>query len=176
MLAHSGLCYDDWHIAAMEINVIIDGKFGGCPERDWLRRIAAQVLKAQDSGPNAEIGLVITGQEKVQELNRTYRGEDRPTDVLAFHMIPEEEHEGEPSLFVVPPDGVTHLGEVVISYPQAVMQAQEHQHPVRKELAILIIHGVLHLLGYDHERPEQKREMTAREQAILNKIILNREE
>ena len=176
MLAFRGLCYDDWHIAAMEINIIIDGEFEGCPGADWLRSVAERTLAAQKVSPNAEMGLVITDQARVQELNRTYRREDRPTDVLAFYMTPEEGKGGsEQPPFVVPPDGVTHLGEVVISYPQAAIQAQEHRHPVAKELAVLIVHGVLHLLGHDHERPEQKREMSAGERDILNKILVDME-
>jgi len=176
LLAYRGLCYDDWRIAAMEINIIIDGEFAACPEAAWFQRIAAQVLVAQKAGPNAEMGLLITGQERMQELNRTYRREDRPTDVLAFYMTAvEEEHESESARFVVAPDGLIHLGEVVISYPQAVIQAQERGHSIEKELAILIIHGVLHLLSYDHERPEPEREMAAREQAILNAIFMESE-
>ena len=160
----------------MEINLIIDGEFTGCPDIEWFQHIAAQVLDAQGAGGNAEIGLVITGQEKVQELNRDYRGEDRPTDVLAFYMTAAGgQPESESTQFVSPPDGMRHLGEVVISYPQAVTQAQEHRHSINKELTILIIHGVLHLLGYDHENTQQKQEMAAREQIILSKIILEQE-
>ncbi len=160
----------------MEINLIIDGEFTGCPDADWFQHVVAQVLGAQDAGGNVEIGLVITDQEKIRELNRDYRGEDRPTDVLAFYMTAAgEQPESEPARFVPPPDGIQHLGEVVISYPQAVIQAQEHRHSIKKELTILIIHGVLHLLGYDHENAQQKQEMSAREQIILNKIILEQE-
>ncbi len=160
----------------MEINLIIEGEFTGCPDADWFQHVAAQVLDAQDAGRNAEIGLVITNQEKVQELNRDYRGEDRPTEVLAFYMTTAaEQPESEPAQFVSPPDGMRHLGEVVISYSQAVIQAQEHRHSINKELAILIIHGVLHLLGYDQEDTQQKQEMAAREQIILSKIILEQE-
>ena len=72
--------------------------------------------------------------------------------------------------FVAPPDRVLHLGEVIISYPQAVIQAEECQHSLKKELAILIIHGVLHLLGYDHDKPEPERKMRAREAEILSGI------
>ncbi|HEY81969.1 MAG TPA: rRNA maturation RNase YbeY [Dehalococcoidia bacterium] len=151
---------------AREIGVIIDEGFAGCPEADWLRGIAEQVLIAEGVGPDVELGLVITTQEKVRELNRTYRGEDRATDVLAFYLTsPDKEAD-----FVSPPDGVVRLGEVIISYPQAVVQAQEQQHSVEKELIILIIHGVLHLLGYDHEAPEDERRMRAREREILNRI------
>ncbi len=153
--------------------MVIDGEFAGCPDADWFRGIVEGALKAQGVSPNAEMGLVITDQARVQELNKTYRDEDRPTDVLAFYMTTGGEEPGStPERFVVAPDGKRHLGEVIISYPQAVIQAQEQGHSVEKELAILIIHGVLHLLDYDHERPEQKREMAAREQAILNMVSL----
>jgi len=161
----------------MEINVIIDGDFAECPEVSWLRSVAEQVLIAQGVSSNAELGLVITNQERVQELNRNYRGEDRPTDVLAFYMTSTAEEAGaESPSFVIPPDGILHLGEVIISYPQAVMQAKEHQHSVKKELAILIIHGVLHLLGYDHDKPEPKHQMRNREKEILNQIEVDKEE
>jgi len=155
----------------MEINVLIEGNFEGCPEMSWLQSLAEQVLAAQGADFNIELGLVITSQEKVRELNRDYRGKDAPTDVLAFYMTSGAVETGADSpSFIVPPDGVLHLGEVIVSYPQAVTQAQEHRHSIRKELAILIVHGVLHLLGYDHEKPGQKREMRAREKEILSRI------
>lgn len=157
----------------MEINVLIDGDFERCPETGWLQSIAEQVLIAQGTGSDVELGLVITTQERVQELNRSYRGEDKPTDVLAFYMIPAAEETGaESPFFVAPPDGVLHLGEVIISYPQAVIQAKEHQHSIKKETAILIIHGVLHLLGYDHDKPEPERRMRAREAEILAQVAV----
>ena len=149
----------------MEINIITDGDFTECPDESWLRSLAEQVLLAQDVSSNVELGMVITTQEKVQELNRSYRGQDKPTDVLAFCMTPVA---GE--TFVAPPDGILHLGEVIISYPQAVIQAKEQGHSIKRELAILIIHGVLHLLGYDHEKPEQRKQMRARETEILSRI------
>ncbi len=62
------------------------------------------------------------------------------------------------------------IGEVIISYPQAAIQAEEHRHLVKREIAILIIHGVLHLLGYDHEEPEPERQMRAEEAEILRQI------
>ena len=68
------------------------------------------------------------------------------------------------------PDGILHLGEVIISYPQAVTQAEEHQHSVKREIAVLIIHGILHLLGYEHDKPELRQQMIAREKEILSYI------
>ena len=146
----------------MEINVLIEGGFEECPEASWLRSVAEQVLTVQGADSDVELGLVITTQERVQQLNKSYRGKDEPTDVLAFYMTSAD--------FIEPPDGMRHLGEVIISYPQAVLQAKEHRHSTKKELAILIIHGVLHLLGYDHEESEQARQMRGREADILSQI------
>lgn len=157
----------------MEINVLIDEGFEGCPEVDWLRSVAERVLIAQGAGSDVELGLVITSQERVQQLNLSYREKDEPTDVLAFYMMPTAEQIGtEAPHFITPPDGVLHLGEVIISYPQAVIQAEEHQHSIKKELAILIIHGVLHLLGYDHNKPEPERQMRVREKEVLSQIAV----
>ncbi len=139
----------------------------------WLQSVAEQVLVTQDAGSRLELGLVITNQERVQQLNRSYLGRDEPTDVLAFSMLPEPLATGESeasSPFVQPPDGVLHLGEVIVSYPQAVIQAEEHQHSVKREIAILIIHGVLHLLGYEHDKPELEHQMKTREKGILSCI------
>jgi len=153
----------------MEINVLVDEDVEGCPGGSWLEKVAEKVLVAQGAGSTAELGLVIVGQEKIRQLNLNYLGKDEPTDVLAFSMLPEQLG-GDLAPFVAPPDGKKHLGEVIIAYPQAVIQAEEHQHSVRREIAILIIHGVLHLLGYEHDRPELEREMRAREAEILSYI------
>ena len=152
----------------MEINVLIDEGLEGCLEISWLQSVVEQVLVAQNAGSRVELGLVIASQERVQLLNLSYLGRDEPTDVLAFSAIEEIGADFPP--FVTPPDGVLHLGEVIISYPQAVTQAEEYQHSTKKEIAILIIHGVLHLLGYEHDKPELKRLMSAREEEILSHI------
>ncbi len=152
----------------MEINVLIDEGLEGYLEVSWLQSVAEQALVAQDAGSKVELGLVIANQERVQQLNRSYLGKDEPTDVLAFSA--REEIDAELPPFVQPPDGVLHLGEVIISYPQAVIQAKEHRHSVEREIAILIIHGVLHLLGYEHDKPELERQMKTREQEILSCI------
>ena len=157
----------------MEINILIEEVYGGYLEVSWLRSVAQQALVTQDADSGVELGLVITGQERVQQLNRRYLGKDVPTDVLAFAMLPEPlvlVESGKSSLFTQPPDGVLHLGEVVISYPQAVVQAKEHQHSIKREIAILIIHGVLHLLGYDHYKLELEYQMKTKEREILNCI------
>lgn len=155
----------------MEINVLIDEAVDGELETGWLQNVVEQSLMALDTVPEVELGLFITSQEKVRELNRSYRGKDEPTDVLAFAMRPAAPvPEADTTPFIAPPDGVLHLGEVIISYPQAIIQAEEHQHSVKREIAILIIHGLLHLLGYDHERREQEHLMSAKETEILSRF------
>ena len=152
-----------------EIEVSVEEEFQGLVNEDWAKRIARQVLKAEGVAPPYEVSLVFTDSETVQQLNRDYRGVDRPTDVLAFYMLSKKEAD---SAFALPPDDVLHLGEVIISYPQAVEQAKEQGHSIEKEMALLIIHGILHLLGYDHEEPGDESEMRPREKELLERCPL----
>ena len=152
-----------------EIEISVGEEFRGLVDEEWVRRITQYVLKAEGVSPPYEISFVFTDSETVQRLNRDYRGVDEPTDVLAFYMLSQKEAD---SSFVLPPDGITRLGEVIISYPQAVGQAKEQGHSVDEELALLIIHGILHLLGYDHEKPEEAKRMREREKELLGKCLL----
>ncbi|MBL7166111.1 MAG: rRNA maturation RNase YbeY [Dehalococcoidales bacterium] len=154
----------------MEINVLIDEGLESCLDVAWLESVVVEVLLAEGTDPGSELGLVITDQEKIRELNLVHLGEDEPTDVLSFPMLPDSGDEEEWGTFIVPPDGITHLGEVIISFPQAVIQAEERGHSVQKEVATLIIHGVLHILGYDHDEPEREGRMQACEAEILARI------
>ena len=158
-------------VMGLEINVSIGEGLEAYLDMDWLHSIVEQALVAQGVTSNVELGLFIAGGEKVRQLNRDYLGKDEPTDVLAFSMLPAKETPGADfSPFILPPDGVTHLGGVIVSYPQAVIQAGENNHPVKKELTVLIVHGVLHLLGYEDKKPELKKKMVARENEILSYI------
>jgi len=152
-----------------EIEISVEEEFGVVLNEGWVRGIAQQALEAESITSPYELSLVFTDSETVQRLNRDYRGVDEPTDVLAFYMLPGKTTNNLP--FILPPNGVTHLGEIIISYPQAEEQAREQGHPVEQELALLIIHGILHLLGYDHEKPEEEAKMRAREKELLEKIV-----
>ena len=148
---------------------MVESGLGDCLEVDWLQDIAQRVLRTQGLDSRTEVDLVIASQGKVQALNRQYLGRDWPTDVIAFSLRANDD-QGQELSFVLPPDGVTRLGEVIISYPQAVAQAGELGHSVKKEVAILIIHGVLHLLGYRDDEPELKRQMMAKQDELLSTI------
>ena len=147
---------------------MVDEELEGKLEVSWLRGVAEQALIALGVGDSAELSLFIATEERVKQLNRDYLGKDEPTDVLAF-AASEEAGADLPS-FVQPPDGVLHLGEVIISYPQAVRQAEEYKHPVKKEILILITHGLLHLLGYEHDSPELELKMKTREEEVMGRI------
>jgi probable rRNA maturation factor len=127
-----------------------------------LRRAVEETLSQCGVASPVELGVLIAGDEEMRRLNRTYRGRDETTDVLSFGMGGED--------FILPPDGVRHLGEVIVSYPQAVRQAREMGHPVEKELMLLVIHGVLHLLGYNGEEPEAERRMREMEGKISRRM------
>lgn len=155
-------------ICLMEVSVLFDAGFTKLLSREWLKNIAEMVLSAENR-PGAALNIVITGQEKMRRLNKMYLGRDKPTDVLSFSLCGSAE--GIP--FPTPEEDAERLGDVIISYPQAEVQAIEHHHSVQKEVAILLIHGSLHLLGYDHDTPEAKRRMKKRETAIL-KLVAER--
>jgi len=123
---------------------------------------AAQAALSQRSAPRqVELTIVISDDEQLRQLNDQFRSIDAPTDVLSF-----------PADFVDPENDVPYLGDVLISYPRAEAQAQESGHPVMAELQLLVVHGVLHLLGYDHAGVEEKARMWAAQSEILRQLGL----
>lgn len=127
--------------------------------RDLVRTVSA-ALQAEGR-PAAEVTLVVTGDEAVADLNRRYRGIDGPTDVLSFAA-----QEATPG-FVSAPEMARYLGDIVIALPFVKRQAAELGRSLADELRLLSVHGVLHLLGYDHAEPGEEKAMWARQDAIL---------
>jgi probable rRNA maturation factor len=151
-----------------KLNILIEEQFQGCLEENWLQQVIEETLATCGVNSRVELGLLISNDGVICELNQKYRGVDEATDVLAFALT---ETESEKDSFITPPNGILHLGEVIISYPQAKRQAEEYGHPVEQELALLIIHGMLHLLGYEHDEPRHEKEMRALEEKILGQVI-----
>ena len=152
----------------IQLGIQIEKSFAGLVSEDWLRQAAELTLATTGINSPVELGIVITDDNTVHELNRIYRGIDDTTDVLAFTFSEPSGNQAEH--FITPPDDFAHLGEVIISLPQAREQAGMQHHPLEKELALLVAHGVLHLLGYDHKRPEDDRKMRAMEARVLHLI------
>lgn len=129
-------------------------------ELEAFERLAAFVLDREDAPQAIELSIAIIGLAEMTELNRRYRGKEGPTDVLSFGC-------DDPCAVTGPDEPVT-LGDVVISPEVAEEQAASLGHTVEQELNLLLVHGVLHLLGYDHESDEDAEVMQARERALLD--------
>lgn len=153
---------------SQEIGIVIDGQFREAVDEKCVGQLVVWILATEGVAEPYEVSLIFTDSETVQRLNRDYRGLDEPTDVLAFPLL--SQRDSDPP-FTLPPDGVTHLGEVIISCPQASEQARQQGHSLERELAVLIIHGILHLLGYDHEEPDTERKMKEKETNLLERCF-----
>ncbi len=129
---------------------------------DLLRELAEEVLNLEKVDTEAELSLVLADEDEIQRLNAQYREIDSPTDVLSFPQF-QDDLEG-PHL----------LGDVIISPQIAQAQAIEHRHSLEKEMAVLLIHGILHLLGFSHETPEDRSIMQEREEKILNYFLVEK--
>ena len=125
-----------------------------------LAALARRTLTAEGVQPPTELSILVTDDDTIHELNERYRGVDAPTDVLSFGLDGDD-------TFATPPASRRQLGEVVISFPTAARQAEEAGHSTHDELARLLVHGILHLLGHDHQSSQQARAMRAREEALL---------
>lgn len=135
--------------------------------REIIIKAAEKTLEAQGiPKDDVEISVVVTDNEDIQKLNKKYRGLDCPTDVLAFPMY-------ESTLQII--DAIKEfrevlLGDVIISLEKAREQAEEYGHSLEREISFLVIHGVLHLLGFDHKEEKQRKIMRQEEDKILNAL------
>ena len=142
---------------------------GSLEEMENIVRRAVEITGPLYDVENSEVSVTLTCDEYIHKLNLEYRGLDRPTDVLSFAFVDSEEPEIEDG----PETEV--LGDIIISLERAWAQAQEYGHSMERELSFLTVHGMLHLLGYDHMTEEDKAEMRAKEEEALRAINLSEE-
>jgi probable rRNA maturation factor len=126
-------------------------------------------------GPD-HITVMITGDERIRELNRDFKGEDEITDVLSFNVDANtdenvDEEEDWPEAGSSEEANSDRLGDIAISLPQVIKQAAENDKSPERELAMLTIHGVLHLLGYDHAELDEEKVMFAKTDVVLARIF-----
>ena len=153
------------------IDVQIFDEFKNVVSEGHVLEAVSAVLESESCDPHTQVSVVIADDDVVRELNLQHRGLDENTDVLSFSFTHEGEYYGEEDRsaretdidFVLPPteSNDASLGEIIISYPQTRRQAERDGHPVDRELTVLLVHGVLHLLGYDHEEPDDEAVMKA---------------
>jgi len=137
-----------------------------------LRGVVRHTLRRQRCPSNTAVGVALVSDRAIRQLNRRFLGIDRPTDVLSFPL--NAAHERTRRLQIPAagarrplPGAREYLGDVVISVERARVQAREAGHPVRTEVALLAVHGVLHLLGYDDHRPRQAALMARRQRLLV---------
>lgn len=143
--------------------------------RAFIRKVIRTALAAEGVDFPCEVDVLITNDEAIHQVNLDMRGVDRSTDVLSFpefDLTPGQLPEAEDA---DPGTGMMPLGDMVISWEHVTAQAKEYGHSNRRELAYLVVHSVLHLLGYDHlDEGPQKKQMRAREEAILAELGITR--
>ncbi|RUA15836.1 MAG: rRNA maturation RNase YbeY [Clostridia bacterium] len=148
----------------MTIEIDIDEAYLPFVSPHRLSKAVQAVLDAESAV--GDVTVFITDDDAVAELNQRFLGIDGATDVLSFPA------QGEESNFVLPPDLATipYLGDIVIAFPYTQRQARRLNRPLMPELMLLVVHGALHLLGYDHTTPDEKAEMWARQDTILGAL------
>ncbi|RKP55222.1 rRNA maturation RNase YbeY [Cohnella endophytica] len=174
----------------------IDEREGGAGEREeqWMALLEKLLRIAGEKEQVTEgiVTLTLTDDEGIRELNRQYRGLDKPTDVLSFSLIegeePEIRYEGEYEASEESEEGDGEwtdeaqaaspyselLGDIVISIPRAEAQAEEYGHSFERELGFLFVHGFLHVVGHDHADEAQEKEMFAKQELVLQEAGLTR--
>jgi probable rRNA maturation factor len=133
--------------------------------QELLPRVTEVAARRLSIPENAELSITIVDDEQISRLNRDYRGLEGPTDVLSFSLL---EGEGPDRL----PESMLLLGDVIVSAERAVSQAESYGHSLEREIAFLVVHGILHILGHDHG--DEMGEMGTLTEQILGETGLSR--
>ena len=144
------------------INVVFNEMFEGSVGSEILEITALKVLEHEQQPEEVDVSIAIEDNAQLQELNLKFLGIDAPTDVLSF---PADE--------IDPDTGNLYLGDIIISLPTATAQAAAAGHPLQNELQLLVVHGMLHLLGYDHATTEMKTEMWELQAQLLTGLSVD---
>lgn len=153
------------------IDVQVREAFAAAVPEHLIRRVVDIALCHGRQGGPDHVTVLITDDDTLRSLNRDFRGIDEVTDVLAFNARGgwRDDRPGsrDEEAFPLPPGEQDRLGDIAVSYPQAARQAEAADVPIDRELALLVAHGVLHLLGFGHSDPRREEAMAARTRSIL---------
>ncbi len=167
------------------MTVLTENPKGYPVDEKWLEELVRAALTVHGAIPDAQVSLTLTDDEGIRELNREFRGVDASTDVLSFPLLDYGEDYDEEDTDEVweeddvdrdPETGEVLLGDIVLSMETAERQAEEFGHGLQREVGYLIVHSMMHLLGYDHEEEEDKRIMRDMEEKALSLVGLTRDE
>jgi probable rRNA maturation factor len=141
------------------INIDVLEKYASIINQNSIINTAAFVVQQISHEKEVDLSIVVTSDAVIQDLNYRFRDLNSPTDVLSF-----------PSAEIDPENGRLYIGDVIISYPRVIDQAQGAAHSIEDELLLLVVHGILHLLGFDHNSPHEKNRMWTKQANILNTL------
>lgn len=127
--------------------------------RSEIIRAGQSVFRNMSDGKIYSLSILICDDAEIKNLNNTYRGFDHPTDVLSF-----------PSGINIPDTGEVYLGDIAISFPTAIRQAQKYKHSVNHEISLLTVHGILHLLGFDHDTDDSEQAMWNIQRTLMHSL------
>ncbi len=149
-------------MAKVIIDIDIHDETGNVTEEQMslVENLLNEAAKIEDVTNGSEVSITFVDDEQIKEINRDYRNKDAATDVISFALNDDDTDmliEGAPNL----------LGDIIVSYPKTIEQAKEYGHSVERELGFLVVHGFLHLLGYDHLNESDEKVMFKRQEDIL---------
>ncbi len=150
-------------------------------DREIIEAVVKEALDSENCPYDISLNVLLTDNEAIQEINKEQRGMDMPTDVLSFPMI-EYSSPADFSLvedcvedYFHPETGELLLGDIVISVDKVLEQAENYGHSIKRELAFLTAHSMLHLFGYDHMQEEERVIMEQKQRAILERLAIGRD-
>lgn len=152
------------------------------PYEDTALQVIEKVLEQEDCPYEASVEVIFTSDEAIREMNREHRNIDQATDVLSFPMVDFETpcdydmlEKEEADFYFEPDSGELMLGDIVLSIPRILAQAEEYGHPRKREYAFLIAHSMLHLLGYDHMTEDEAVQMEEKQNQVLEALRITRD-
>ena len=159
----------------MSVDIQVQPPFEAAVDVELIERAVDAVLASEGVTDEIEVSVLVADDATLHQLNHDYRGVDAPTDVLSFGDDAPDDDTSSGTPFVYAPGEARYLGDIAISYERVLAQATDYGHSSQRELAYLTAHGVLHLLGYDHESsPDEATAMRVREEAAMERLGLPR--
>lgn len=146
-------------------NVVINDNYGVDFKYSYIKKVIKRTLKKLDA-LDAYLSVIFVCEKEIRDINREYRGIDKVTDVISFAL--------EDSGSLIEKENIRVLGDIYICIPRCLEQAEEYGHSVKRELSFLTVHGLLHLLGYDHVKKEDEEVMFKLQELILNEEGITR--
>ena len=167
------------------MNILVENEAKGELDFDYeeiIKQVVEKIVSTENCPYDIEVNVLLTNNEEIHETNYNFRNIDRPTDLLSFPMV-DYDYPADFSLVDESPEGYLNpetdelvLGDIMISVDKVYEQAEEYGHSRRREFAFLIAHSMLHLLGYDHIKDEDRMVMEAKQEAVLESLGITRNE